>query len=177
MKLKDSDRFSYEDVASQLSYFPETGEFAWVAPRRGRKLGVKFKGNHAGERGTYSGFTFCGMQVLAHRFAYLLYHKHWPEYVDHINGDRKDNRICNLRAVSKQENQRNFTPRSRKSIAGIRLRKDCNRWEAYVGGRGKQQYLGMFTDEWDAICARQSALNARGFHPNHGRALCDKIVA
>ena len=47
-------------------------------------------------------------QIFAHRIAWFLYHGKWPEkYIDHINGNRSDNRIENLREVSHSENCKN----------------------------------------------------------------------
>lgn len=64
--------------------------------------------------------------------------------VDHINGDRADNRFCNLRIVSKQNNETNRKEHRNKLPGCIRKR---NRYEAYIRKDGKRYYLGSSKSE------------------------------
>jgi hypothetical protein len=73
---------------------------------------------------------------LAHRLAWLYVHGEWPEnLIDHINNNRSDNRICNLRKATKTENNRN-TLRGSKNKSGVKSvfwkenLQPCNYWIA-----------------------------------------------
>lgn len=89
-----------------LSYDPETGVFRWKSART--------SSIRAGRQAGYLNATGYRTVVLdkrkhwEHRLAWLYVHGKWPEhYIDHINGVKDDNRICNLRDVTKQLNQQN----------------------------------------------------------------------
>ena len=82
-----------------------------------------------------------------------LHHK-----VDHINGIRDDNRLCNLRLVTQRENDQN-----RRKARGYSWNKGCSKWEAYIRVDGVLRYLGLFTTE---AAARAAYLKAKArYHP------------
>ena len=91
--------------------------------------------------------------------------------IDHINGQRNDNRLENLRLVTRQENMRNAKKSKANSsgVTGVSWNKAKKRWRAYVMVGYKQKSLGYYADWFDAVCARMSANNQLGFHENHGR--------
>jgi hypothetical protein len=96
----------------------------------------------------------------------------WPENdIDHINGDRSDNRIENMRAVTRQENLKNTKRRcdNASGVIGVYQRKDTGRWCSYVNSNGKRINLGCFNNKTDAIAVRKAAETEHGFHSNHGR--------
>lgn len=103
----------------------------------------------------------------------------WPSgEIDHINGVRADNRIKNLRCVSRIENLRNLPINSKNTsgIMGVSFIKSTGRWRAYINlGDGKQKWIGSFATKEDAAIARRDAQNTYGFHPNHGRTRVDAI--
>lgn len=111
---------------------------------------------------------------LLHRVIWLLVHGEWPDYTDHINGNRTDNRLENLRAVTKQENARNTCIRSNNTSGfnGVSLDTNSGRWHAYigVGGDKRRQSLGQFDTKEEAVAARRAAELVLGYHENHGRA-------
>ena len=88
-----------------------------------------------------------------HRLVYIYHYGDIPEglYVDHINRDRSDNRIENLRLVTKQENSWN------NSGKGYFWSKDHKKWRATIGIDGKKVHLGLFEKEEDAVEARRIA--------------------
>ncbi len=89
-----------------LRYDPETGVFRWAIVSKGRKYGAV-----AGQvkKGTgYRYITVDGAQCRAGRLAWYYVHGSWPEHeIDHMNGNRSDDRIANLRDVPHTINRQN----------------------------------------------------------------------
>lgn len=114
-----------------------------------------------------------GKNYRAHRVIWAMTFGAWPDgQIDHINGNRSDNRIENLRVVSNAENQRNSKIRSTNTsgAAGVSWNKRCAKWQARITVNHKRIHLGYFGNKDDAIAARKSAEIKYGFHPNHGAA-------
>jgi hypothetical protein len=100
-----------------------------------------------------SGSTHFKGHLYAHHFAwYFTYGNVDFNELDHINRDKSDNRICNLRVVSRQENQWNITGK------GYCWDKHANKWKSYIKLNGKTINLGLFNTEDEA---RQSYLQAK----------------
>lgn len=139
-----------ERLKSLLSYCPDTGVFSWKANRRG---GCK-AGDVAGV--VYpNGYRFIKLdqrRYSAHRLAWLYMTGHWPkDCVDHINRGRDDNRFCNLREATQAENHMNS------SASGVKYYARQDRWKAYIGHKGRQIYLGMFSTREEARAVRRDA--------------------
>ena|SRR5215471_428949 len=79
--------------------------------------------------------------------------------VDHINRDRLDNRLANLRVVPKGANAQNMTskPGSASRYRGVTWSKSTRRWQAQLFVDGKQTFLGCFDDEDEAGAAVREA--------------------
>lgn len=112
-----------------------------------------------------------GVLYKAHRVIWAISTGEWPEdQIDHINGDRGDNRPCNLRAVDNAANARNQRLRctNTSGVMGVSRDSRSGKWEAniYVGGRKK--FLGYYDDLNAAIAVRRAACRTYGYHPNHG---------
>ena len=151
-----------------LEYDPETGFLTWInnAGSRGRCGYVAGTINAAG----YIDIRVNGKTYKAHRLAWLYVHGEWPNEIDHVNHVRDDNRILNIRNVTRAENGRNqSTMKTNKSgHQGISKRRDCNRWESRIAVNGKDIYLGLFKNKDAAIEARKLAEIKYNFHKNHG---------
>ena len=96
----------------------------------------------------------------------------WPNgEVDHINGIRDDNRWCNLRDVTKSENQRNAKIRkvNTSGFNGVDFHTKHNKWRARIYVDGRSELLGYFSNFFVACCVRKAAEQEHGYHPNHGR--------
>ena len=109
-----------------------------------------------------------------HRLAWLYVYGEMPkEQIDHINHDKTDNRICNLREVSNTENRRNMSldKRNKNGITGIDFYKKTKLWRACIRANGKHKHLGYFKNKVDAILARKKAEIKYGFHENHGKPI------
>lgn len=153
-------------ICQAVAYDPSSGQFTWKTTR--------FIGKQAGSRHKKNGYvtvTYMGKQYYTHRLAWRLVHGYWPTYIDHINGDRADNRITNLREVYKQENHRNMKcfNNSTSKIPGVSFHKQHSKWRAYITVNSRQQSLGCFDTFEAAITARKQAEQHHGFHKNHGR--------
>jgi hypothetical protein len=74
----------------------------------------------------------------AHKIIYFMLTGEWPEFIDHINGNRADNRIENLRPATKRQNiwNQDITSRNTSGIKGISFDKSVNRWYARVSANG-----------------------------------------
>ena len=110
-----------------------------------------------------------GESYLLHRIIWILTTGEQPNTIDHINRNRGDNRWCNLRNVSPQENCYNQSLRSnnKSGIVGVSFDKRRNSWRSTIMVNAVQIFLGRFEDMEDAISARLEAEPIYGFHPNH----------
>lgn len=179
---------TYELAIRFLRYEPQTGRLFWkerspelFAAGNTSKESVcktwnkRFAGKEAftaSNTGYRYGAIFAQL-YLAHRVIWLMVHKAWPEdQIDHINGDRADNRIKNLRAVTNRQNCKNQCARSDNStgVTGVYWFKRDSRWVSSITSDGKTVHLGYFDSFEDAVNARKIAEAQLGFHANHGRA-------
>ncbi|MDJ3280084.1 HNH endonuclease [Salmonella enterica] len=98
---------------------------------------------------------------MSHRVVYFLVHGEWPDTVDHINGNRKDNRIENLRAATKRQNLCNLT-----KARGFYFAKQQGKFVAQICNYGKNRTIGSFNTALDARAAYLRAkLEEHGFVP------------
>jgi hypothetical protein len=176
------DLTDYEYAHKRLSYDPETGIFTWkeVGPEffKTKKAYLTWNGRYAGTKAGnmdvtgYSRIGFRGKLHLAHRIAWLMMKAVWPEkLLDHIDGDKTNNMLSNLREVDSFENQRNCPKRKDNSsgVTGVSFRKNSGKWVANISFDGKQKHLGYFDTKESAISARKKAEREYGYHENHGR--------
>lgn len=141
-----------------INYDPLSGQFVWSASRRGVA-----SGRTAGCLSTY-GYVVIkigGKQVRAHRLAWFLTYAEWPVgEVDHINGNRSDNRLCNLRVVSRAGNSQNRRAAHRDSshgLLGAAWNKQHRRWQSKIVANGVRHHLGYFDSAAQAHTAYLAA--------------------
>lgn len=152
-----------ETLKSIVHYNPETGIFTR------RKTG-----KHAGYTSNdgYVIIHIADKQYQAHRLAWLYMYGRLPENpLDHINQIKNDNRICNLREVSLQENAKNCA-RNRNNTSGfngVMWVKQSKKWAARITVKGVVISLGEYKDKEKAIRRREFADVLYGYHPNHGK--------
>lgn len=181
--MKISDPFKW------ISYCPDTGAFTYktatpdmfedgkrhmTAKIRCGIWNTKNAGRVAGaiDAQGYTVMSVANKMHKAHRLAFLLMTGSAPQgQVDHINGDRSDNRWCNLRDVPKLLNALNQKKHSTNTsgVTGVRFSTHINKWMAYIGHQNKMHHLGVFDTLEEACEARWDAEEKLGFHQNHGK--------
>jgi hypothetical protein len=125
-----------------FNYNKETGE---IFGKKGKLITAKTK----------LGYIFIGLNddkkhfnLLGHHFAWYYQNQECVEEIDHINGDKTDNRISNLRSVTKQQNQHN-----RKTAKGYCWSKNNKKWVSKIKLNNKTIHLGYYDNEEDARSA------------------------
>ena len=109
-----------------------------------------------------------GRRYLVHRLIWLIENGGVDSslQIDHINGDRADNRISNLRLVSHRENGQNRKDKRENTkssrFVGVSFDKHAGKWKSCIKINGKNKHLGLFTSEEEAHQAYQTALNLLG---------------
>jgi hypothetical protein len=150
-----------EVLKSELAYNEQTGAFVWCrigSPGFGRTVQTL---NESG----YVVMHVLGRLYRAHRLAWLYVHGVMPtQEIDHINRDRADNRIANLRLATSSQNKQN-TPLRCDNTSGFRgVTKKRRKWEARIDVDGKAIRLGVFPTPEEASAARQAAAAALHTH-------------
>lgn len=175
-----------------LSYNAETGLLRWrerpaehftdgganntaqaISRHWNTKCAGKLAFNTLNSKSGYLEGGFDRRTYKAHRIIWKLTHGTDPADVDHINGIKTDNRLCNLRAVSRSENAKNTRLRSNNTsgVMGVSYIAKRGKWQASLGSEGKGVYLGLFDTREEAASVRKAAEREYGFHPNHGRVV------
>lgn len=132
-----------EEVKALLDYSPLTGQFVSKRPgpggRRGSVVGFV-------ERRGYVRVKVNGRKYFAHRLAWFYVHGHWPKHtIDHVNGDKSDNRIANLRDVSTAINCQNLRRANVDNKTGrLGVSTHGNKFKAGIKVGGRLIHLGTF---------------------------------
>ena len=176
-----------EMLREVLRYEPETGRLFWLERTPDMVAGkvsdpeawcASWNSINAGRQAFtltdtqgYKAGKVYGRRLPAHRVVWAVVHGEWPGQIDHINGDRTDNRMINLRNVSGAQNMKNkrLYARNVTGVSGVRRRGP--RWEVTIGIGGRSEWLGSFSDMDEAIAVRRAAEARVGYHENHGRAV------
>lgn len=151
MKTKNMKKNAHNSSIHDLLEY-KNGFLYWKE-RHNNKIPESLIAGHQESRG-YIHISLNGKKYLAHRLVWELHNGEIPKglVVDHINQDKTDNRIENLRIVSYSLNALNT-----KKTKGVRKHSSVNRWQAYITISGCYKHLGNFSREEDAIKARREA--------------------
>jgi len=149
------------EIRRCLSYDPETGVLTWIAVNSNRIKVGRRAGNIHGEG--YREVSVGSRRILAHHLAWFLHHGVWAkELVDHINGDKSDDRMVNLREATYKQNAGNT--RAHKDAAvplkGVCMHVDGVRFKAQCRIAGRVTHLGIFYTAEEAHAAYMAAHRA-----------------
>lgn len=153
--------------------FAHTGHPPSQAARWNKRMAGRPALNAVSSTGYRFGTIWNGI-TYAHRVLWAMAHGEWPDgEIDHINADKLDNRIENLRVVSKRENARNrrLSKRNKSGITGVCWCRKRRAWVASIKGDTGTINLGRFKCVGMAMRARKQAQRQLGYHPNHGKAV------
>jgi Demerecviridae HNH endonuclease len=139
----------------RLRYEAKTGALIWICGGKGRRHEA---GARAGtiEKSGYRRIRLSHRAYAAHRVAWALYYGEWPPgFLDHINRDRDDNRISNLRIATNSQNQANVgrCRRNTSGYKGVSYDKGLGKWRAAIRRGGPPQTIGLFGSPEDAHAA------------------------
>ena len=105
-----------------------------------------------------------------HRLIWCAYYGDWPEYeIDHIDGDKKNNSIHNLRIATPSQNRMNRGKQKNNTSGhkGVYLNKRTGKWYAEIRFSGNKKYLGQSDTQYGASCLYMSAIEK--YHGQYGR--------
>lgn len=151
------DRLAIARLREVLILDLDTGIFTWAKPRGRVRLG-----SIAGTPGPFGSILIRvdGVLYQAHRLVWFYINGAWPpDEIDHIDGDRANNRPSNLRASTRSENMQN---RAVGVLTGAFFCKDKKKWKSSIKLNGITKHLGYFTtpgEASDAYTAAKSVLH------------------
>lgn len=151
-----------------LHYDSASGIFTWLV---GGRPNCKIGGRAGSVQNTkYRAISINCQSYLEHRLAWLYVHGEWPKHtIDHINGDRADNRLDNLRAATRSQNQHNRAKDKRNTSGhkGVHWSSQHQKWRARICVNRKTKCLGVFDDVQAAAQAYRRA--AAMYHAEYAR--------
>lgn len=163
---------TYDVVKEMLRYEADTGRLYWLErPAHHFDTDVlrrRWNNRLAGKEALtainghgYRHGKVCNVSIKAHRVIWLLVYREFPKgVIDHIDRDKLNNRIENLRDVSKVVNSLNAKvyKNNRSGVTGVSWHKRTNRWLARGMARGRDVMIGRFDTREEAIAAREQHL-------------------
>jgi hypothetical protein len=163
---------TFEEAKELFIYNRETGVIKWRkrlsnSPRQRADLVAGYTIGNG-----YTQIGFKGKRYYAHRIAMLLAYGFCSDEleIDHINHIRDDNRLSNLRFVTRPGNCRNLSKRSDSTsgVTGVSYCKDRRKYTARIKVDGVYIFLGRFVSLEEAIEARKAADIKYNHNTNHG---------
>ena len=150
------DLFKYDDILGRLR---------WKIQASPKALVGKVAGFNDGSYG-YRIIQYRGKRYKEHRLIWCVVNGYCPESdIDHIDRDKENNHIENLREVSRTCNLRNTGNfKNCNLVKGVLFHKGASKWMAQVCVANKTKYLGIYSNFDEAVCARLAAEQCLGWH-------------
>jgi len=139
-------------LKTQLEYNANTGCFIWLVNKTNGQI----------KQGTLAGFLSGGYLNIGlnnktyklHRLAWLYVYGEWPKnHIDHIDGNKLNNKIDNLRDVTNSQNHQNRKIHRQGKLVGCSYNIQHKKWEAYIRYDGQRLRLGLHATEQEAHAA------------------------
>jgi hypothetical protein len=150
------EKLTPDQIRTLLDLNVETGELRWTSAAAQGRLTQRIAGSKAGNG--YWQIKTGKVCYLAHRIVWAIVHGEWSEKdIDHIDGNRANNALSNLRVVTKSENMQNLAVTGKKTASG--LAGACHlpangrrreKWEATIRINGVLKHLGLFSTPQEA---------------------------
>jgi len=153
LKLPEIDR-----LRQLLDYDPETGIFRWKQFRRWSAKEGDFAG-YINKRG-YHKISVDGVDYSAHRIAWKIFYNEEPsDIIDHVDRNKQNNKIENLRLATNQQNCMNVEVKKNNTsgVKGVYFNKKQQKWVARIGFNYNKINLGSFEKIEDAARAYKNA--------------------
>lgn len=176
-RVQKRGRVTYDDAVipelrKRFSYDPETG------------LITNHKTGKVYDKANAHGYTLiavfeCGrtsngkpVKIRSHRLAWALHYGQWPcasLQMDHIDGNRTNNKVSNLRLVTNDENSKNrgLSKANTSGIQGIFWHKGASKWQVQIQVDGISKYFGLFEDKEEAARVAREVYQKLGFTDRH----------
>lgn len=151
-----------------FSYDSETGILSHARHKSGQHGGSLECSNWLNQAG-YKMVRIKRKRFFQHRVIMWVVNGEWPTLqVDHINGNKQDNRLVNLRLVTHNDQVKNqgIQARNKTGIPGVWWCRTKKRYQVWIGRHYKKWY---YKDFFEACCKRKQLENDREYHVNHGR--------
>lgn len=166
--MKNASSLSQARLHELLEYNEATGLFTRLVGRSGPRARA---GDIAGcDNGQgYIRIYVDGRAYKGHRLAWFYVHGEWPKEIDHINGDKSDNSLVNLRPVTRSQNRMNCSAykRNKSGYRGVNFDLASSKWKAQIQKQGKKFSLGYHATA-EAAHAAYCAASAE-MHGEYGR--------
>jgi hypothetical protein len=145
------------------------GELYWKTPTN-QKIVKGSKAGCIGVRG-YKKIQINGKKYMTHRLVFLYHHGYLPKEIDHIDNNKSNNNITNLRQASRSENMKNMGlhSKNKSGFKGVSWHKASNRWIVQLMVGNKKNYFGIYKDlELAALVAQEARNKYHKEFANHG---------
>ena len=157
----------YDFFSGKFSYNPSTGSLTHKTPRKSINIG-KEVGSVDSSGYKITCLIYKGRQVswYVHRICYLMYYGTLPDVIDHIDRDKLNNMLDNLRDGT-GNNQKNIRSHkgSTSQYLGVSWYKRDKKWQSHIRVTGKKKHLGYFDSEIEAAKAydREAKIHHKEF--------------
>lgn len=153
-----------------FEYDPETGEFVRIGKvnmHDGSVIHCRIPVTGTNGNGYLRTF-YDGRRHLVHRLAFLIMTGRMPCAIDHIDGNKQNNRWCNLREVTHKENMLNKGVYKTNRLGETGIAEANGKYNVTITSNGERAYVGGIETLADAIVIRNKLLREKQFHENHG---------